>query len=108
MLNLKELSEKELNNLLKEIKEELATRNNKKVIYNYINKDNIIKKANMYEPNEIDVNNKNFLTVARLVSQKGIDRIIEVHSKLIRQGLKHYFYVILYGIRTMGPYGNIS
>ena len=34
MLNLKELSEKELNNLLKEIKEELETRNNKKVIYN--------------------------------------------------------------------------
>lgn len=66
----------------------------KKVIYNYINKDNIIRKANRYEPNEIDVNNKNFLTVARLVSQKGIDRIIEVHSKLIRQGLKHYFYVI--------------
>lgn len=66
----------------------------KKVIYNYINKDNIIKKADMYEPNEIDINNKNFLTVARLVPQKGIDRIIRVHSKLIEQGLEHYFYVI--------------
>ena len=68
--------------------------NDKKVIYNYINKENIIEKANIFEAKEINKNNKNFITVARLVPQKGIDRIINVHSKLIKQGLKHYFYVI--------------
>ena len=34
MLNLKELSIEELNNLIKDAKEELAKRNNKKVVYN--------------------------------------------------------------------------
>ena len=36
----------------------------------------------------------NFVTVARLVEQKGIDRLIDVHTKLIRNGKKHRFYVI--------------
>lgn len=66
----------------------------KKVIYNYINKDNILEKSSEFDVNEFNEGNKNFLTVARLVPQKGIDRVIEVHSKLIKDGFLHYFYVI--------------
>lgn len=36
----------------------------------------------------------NFLTVARLVNQKAIDRLIKVHSRLIEDGFQHNFYVI--------------
>lgn len=39
-------------------------------------------------------NTINFVTVARLVSQKGIDRLVNVHSKLIKEGLNNNFYVI--------------
>lgn len=66
----------------------------KEVIYNYINKENIIKKAE--EKTNIVFNKDmiNFVTVARLVEQKGIDRLIEIHSRLIKNGLKHNFYII--------------
>lgn len=36
----------------------------------------------------------NFVTVARLVPQKAIDRLIKVHSKLINNNYENYFYVI--------------
>jgi len=66
---------------------------NKKVIYNYINKENVIEKANK-EDAKFNNDKINFVTVARLVEQKGIDRVIEVHNKLIKEGLLHNFYVI--------------
>ena len=66
----------------------------KRVIYNYINPENIIEKAEEKIDFEFDNNCTNFLTVARLVPQKGIDRLIEIHQKLIKQGLEHKFYVI--------------
>ena len=37
---------------------------------------------------------KNFIIVSRLVKQKGIDRLIRVHKKLLDEGLKHKIYVI--------------
>ncbi len=46
---------------------------------------------------DIEFDNKtlNFVTVARLVPQKkAIDRIIDVHTKLIKNGFEHNFYVI--------------
>lgn len=66
----------------------------KRVIYNYINPENIIEKAEEKIDFEFDNNCTNFLTVARLVPQKGIDRLIEIDQKLIKQGLEHKFYVI--------------
>lgn len=65
----------------------------KKVIYNYIEKDIILKKA-LEKQEDFDKSNLNFLTVARLVEQKGIDRLIEVHKNLIKEGHAHKFYVI--------------
>lgn len=66
----------------------------KKVIYNYIDKERIIKKSNENIDVSFDKNSINFVTVARLVYQKGIDRLIKVHKKLIEGGYKHDFYII--------------
>ncbi len=68
--------------------------NGKQVIYNYLDKDKIIKKSQ--ELPEIVFNKEkiNFITVARLVSQKGIDRLIKVHSKLIKDNFYHNMYII--------------
>ncbi len=66
----------------------------KQVIYNYIDKNKILEKANEFQENELNKGSINFLTVARLVKQKAIDRIIKVHSKLIKEGINHHFYVI--------------
>ena len=66
----------------------------KKVIYNYIDKEKVIEKSNEKINVNFDENKINFVTVARLVKQKGIDRIIKVHKKLIDENFKHNFYVI--------------
>lgn len=66
----------------------------KEIIYNYINSDNIIKKAEEPIIEEFDRENINFVTVARLVEQKGIDRLINVHSRLIKEGHIHKIWVI--------------
>ena len=70
------------------------SKSKQKVIYNYIDKKRIIEKSkndkNLYEKNEFP----KILTVARLVKQKGIDRFIRVHKRLIDDGFKHNIYVI--------------
>lgn len=66
----------------------------KEVIYNYVNSDNVISKAQETPDVEFDNNTINFVTVARLVEQKALDRLIKVHSKLIKEGFKHNFYII--------------
>lgn len=69
-------------------------KNNKEVIYNYINKAQVIEKAKEKQKEKFDTKFINFVTVARLVPQKGIDRLIKVHSKLLKDGLFHKIYVI--------------
>lgn len=66
----------------------------KEVIYNYINKDRVIEKANEEPDTKFDDDTINFVTVSRLVEQKALDRLIDVHTKLIKQGLIHKFYII--------------
>lgn len=66
----------------------------KDIIYNYLNKDLVIEKSNKETEIKFNKNNMNFVTVARLVPQKAIDRLINVHSKLIKNGFKHEIYVI--------------
>lgn len=67
---------------------------NKDVIYNYINTENILKKSEEKINFEFDKNTTNFLSVSRLVKPKAIDRLIRVHSKLIKNGVHHKIYVI--------------
>ena len=66
----------------------------KDVIYNYINTENILKKSEEKINFEFDKNTPNFLSVSRLVKPKAIDRLIRVHSKLIKKGFNHKIYVI--------------
>lgn len=67
-----------------------------KVIKNYINSERILRLAkdekdynNLFNTNEV-----NIVQVSRLVQQKSIDRFIEVHAKLIKEGIKHHIYII--------------
>lgn len=64
------------------------------VVHNYINKETILEKANKEQ--EIKFNDKeiNFVTVCRLVEQKAIERLIDVHTKLIKDNVKYNMYVI--------------
>lgn len=64
------------------------------VIYNYIDSNNVLKKAEEEIDFKFDNNQTNFLTVARLVEQKGIDRLIRVHRELIANKYFHKFYII--------------
>ena len=66
----------------------------KEVIYNYIDTNRIIEKAEEKTETEFSKKSINLVTVARLVPQKAIDRFIEVHSKLINEELNHEVYVI--------------
>ena len=66
----------------------------KEVIYNYIDKEKILEKSKELPKISFKENTINLVTVARLVEQKAIDRFIKVHSKLIKDGLKHEVYIV--------------
>lgn len=68
--------------------------NKLKLIYNYIDAQNVLKKANVEENLELEQGKINLVTVARLTKQKAIDRLIDVHKKLIEDGIIHNIYVI--------------
>ncbi len=63
------------------------------VLYNTNETDKILKLAN--EPIEESLSNEvNVFSVGRLTNQKGYDRLIEVHNKLINEGIKHHIYIL--------------
>lgn len=66
----------------------------KKVIYNYIDSKQVLEKAEIEEKIEFNKDNINLVTVARLVQQKAFDRLIKVHTKLIKEGIQHNIYII--------------
>lgn len=66
----------------------------KEVIYNYINFESVIEKSEKKQEEYFNKNTMNFVTVTRLVEQKAIDRLINVHKKLIDEKLNHSIYVI--------------
>lgn len=65
----------------------------KKVIYNYLNKDIVIKKS-LEDTDDLKDDMMSFVQVSRLTEQKGIARLIEVHKRLIDEGLIHRIYII--------------
>lgn len=87
-------NKEKFNNIYKDVRNEYLEPVHKRVIYNYIDAENVIKGSEEKIEDNLDTKWMNFLTVARLTEQKGIDRIINVHKKLIDKGLKHNFYVI--------------
>ncbi len=68
--------------------------NEKKVIYNYLEKESILQKAEEIKQSIYAKDEINIVTVARLVPQKAIDRLLKVHSQLLQEGLKHHIYVV--------------
>lgn len=66
----------------------------KQVINNYLNKENVFNLSNAFDVDLFDKSTINFVTVARLVEAKAIDRLIRVHHKLIKNGFNHKFYII--------------
>lgn len=66
----------------------------KKVIYNYLNEKDVVEKSKEKINFSFDNEKVNFVLVGRLVEQKGIDRLICLHKKLIDDGLEHNIYVL--------------
>lgn len=66
----------------------------KEVVYNYVDKSVVIEKSKEELDINFEENTINFVTVARLVEQKAIDRLINVHTRLIEDGYNHNFYII--------------
>ena len=65
------------------------------VIYNYLNKEKVLEKAEKEIGQEyIEKSIPSIITIARLVPQKAIDRLINVHKRLIDENIKHNIYVI--------------
>ncbi len=71
------------------------SKKDKHVIYNYIDLAEVQRKSEKGQAKELKKEKINFVEVARLVPQKAIDRIIKVHSRLIKEcGKKQNFYII--------------
>lgn len=82
------------NNNLKEFNKLYNINVNKQVINNYLNKENVVKLSKEFNIDLFKKDTINFVTVARLVEAKAIDRLINVHRKLIKNGYNHNFFVI--------------
>ena len=80
--------------IYKDVRDEYLQPVHKRVVYNYINPQNVIEGAEEEISDNINTGTVSFLTVARLTTQKAIDRIIRVHKKLIDNNFMHEFYVI--------------
>lgn len=65
----------------------------KRVIYNYLDEGAVLKKAVAIVP-DIKHDAPTFIQVSRLTEQKGISRLIDVHTKLIEEGYRHHIYII--------------
>lgn len=82
------------NNNLEEFNKLYNINVNKQVINNYLNKENVLKLSKEFNIDLFEQDTINFVTVARLVEAKAIDRLINVHNKLIKNKYTHKFFVI--------------
>lgn len=64
-----------------------------KVIYNYRSSKDVIKKANQ-ELVTLKHDHPSFVSVVRLHKQKAVDRLVKVHKRLLKNGFKHYIYIL--------------
>lgn len=68
--------------------------NEKKIINNFINIESIIKKSNEYLVDDMKNDIPSFLSVCRLFKAKGIERLVKVSNKLLKDGYIHRIYII--------------
>ena len=66
----------------------------KRVIYNFVDQRRIERKSRELEPYGIETNIPSIVVVARLTKAKGLDRLIEVHRRLIKDRIIHNIYII--------------
>ena len=71
-----------------------TNKSEKYVIYNYIDSQKVLEKAKLEAKIKFDENQINIVTVARLVQQKALDRLIKVHAKLLKDGINHNIYIV--------------
>lgn len=64
------------------------------VIYNYLDDKRIHQLSTKFIPEEIQNSLPTFVTVARLTEQKGLDRLMRVHKRLIDDGYLHEIFVV--------------
>lgn len=65
-----------------------------RVIHNYVNSKMIFEKADKEQDVEFKENEINFVTVCRLVEQKALDRLIDVHTRLVKNNVKYNMYIV--------------
>ncbi len=67
---------------------------NKLVIYNYLNTNLVIEKSNRENANEIKDDLVSFIQVSRIVEEKALFRLLEVHERLIKDNYIHRIYIV--------------
>ena len=67
---------------------------NLQVIYNYLNTDLVIEKANKEKVKDMKDDLPSFVQVSRIVEQKALFRLLDVHEKLIKDNILHRIYVV--------------
>ena len=83
------------NNNLETFKQTYSdNKSEKKVIYNYIDSKSVLEKAENKTDIQFSKDGINLVTVARLVPQKALDRLIKVHARLIKDGINHNIYIV--------------
>ncbi len=88
-----------ISNKLKEEMLKLATTDSEKLavvkIFNPIDKEDTLKKADVpIDDYPFDNDIPTFISVGTVYPQKGYDRLLEVHKKLLADGLKHQLIII--------------
>lgn len=88
-----------ISNKLEEEMHKLAQNNTEKQavikIFNPIDKEDTLKKANIIiDDYPFDNNIPTFVSVGTVYPQKGYDRLLEVHKRLLDEGLKHQLLII--------------
>ena len=66
----------------------------KHVIYNYINKEVVLEKAGKGNAKEIKEDLPSFVQVSRLTEQKAVERLVDVHKRLIDEKYNHRIYIV--------------
>ena len=64
------------------------------VIYNYLNTDLVIEKANKEIVKDMKDDLISFVQVSRIVEQKALFRLLDVHEKLIKDNILHRMYIV--------------
>ena len=71
---------------------------NKCVIYNYLNTDLVLSKSIGEDVKDVKNDLLSFVQVCRIVSEKALFRLLEVHEKLIRDNFIHRIYIVGDGV----------